>query len=477
MQAPQFIVKEIHFFEREVNLRLPFRFGVITLNHCPQVFVSLHLQFTNGTRVQGCAAEMMVPKWFDKNMNLSNEDNFDQLRMSLKIARDAYLSDSKPMRAWQYFSNNYWQILNNSMQFELNHLTANYGMALIDRAIIDSICHYLQLNFFDVVRSNQLGIENSKMIGVHDLIGFDYDKYFESLKFQSKISSRHTIGLLDIINKSNENDQLPVDNLPVTLMDVVKKYGHRYFKIKLSGDMGSDIERLSEISPVIENIALGVTLDGNEQYKDADSFLNFINALKNFDKLSKLYNKIIFIEQPIHRDFALKTKVNEISKLKPMLIDESDSDLDSFLNAVEIGYTGISSKSCKGIYKSLINSARCQSLNQSTDINHPIYFQSGEDLTMQPGIGVQQDLALVSLLGLGHVERNGHHYVNGMFGANALEKKMFLNSYPNLYIQDEGNIHLNIQDGLIDLRDINCNGFASNVQGACIDWNSFSTNY
>ena len=39
---------------------------------------------------------------------------------------------------------------------------------------------------------------------------------------------------------------------------------------------------------------------------------------------------------------------------------------------------------------------------------------SGEDLTMQAGLAVQQDLALVNLLGIAHVERNGHHYVNGM---------------------------------------------------------------
>ena len=39
---------------------------------------------------------------------------------------------------------------------------------------------------------------------------------------------------------------------------------------------------------------------------------------------------------------------------------------------------------------------------------------SAEDLTTQAGLSVQQDLALVNLLGITHVERNGHHYVNGM---------------------------------------------------------------
>jgi hypothetical protein len=44
---------------------------------------------------------------------------------------------------------------------------------------------------------------------------------------------------------------------------------------------------------------------------------------------------------------------------------------------------------------------------------------SAEDLTTQAGLAVQQDLALVNLIGLTHVERNGHHYVNGFAGQGA----------------------------------------------------------
>ena len=45
------------------------------------------------------------------------------------------------------------------------------------------------------------------------------------------------------------------------------------------------------------------------------------------------------------------------------------------------------------------------------------YFMSAEDLTTQAGVAVQQDLALATLVGATHVERNGHHYVDGMAGA------------------------------------------------------------
>src|SRR5262249_32278789 len=37
--APVFTVREVCLYEREVRLRLPFRFGVVTLTEAPQVFV------------------------------------------------------------------------------------------------------------------------------------------------------------------------------------------------------------------------------------------------------------------------------------------------------------------------------------------------------------------------------------------------------------------------------------------------------
>ena len=97
-----------------------------------------------------------------------------------------------------------------------------------------------------------------------------------------------------------------------------------------------------------------------------------------------------------------------------MIIDESEDTLEAFPRARRLGYTGVSSKTCKGFYKSILNLARCAMWNR--EIGTERYFMSGEDLTIQAGLALQQDLALICLLGLKHVERNGHHYVNGMAG-------------------------------------------------------------
>src|SRR5439155_13978809 len=88
MNAPKLKLIAADFFERPVKLRLPFRFGVVTLTQAPQAFVRARVKLADGREGEGVSAEMLAPKWFDKSPHLSNEENFDQLRRSLAMARD-----------------------------------------------------------------------------------------------------------------------------------------------------------------------------------------------------------------------------------------------------------------------------------------------------------------------------------------------------------------------------------------------------
>jgi len=83
---------------------------------------------------------------------------------------------------------------------------------------------------------------------------------------------------------------------------------------------------------------------------------------------------------------------------------------------------------------------------------------------------VQQDLALVSLLGLTHVERNAHHFIDGMSGVSEPEQASFLAAHPTLYDRQPGKpVRLKVQDGRINLTSLGCAGFAV---GADVDFNA-----
>ena len=103
-EAPRLRIAEIELYERPVKLRMPFRFGVVTLTEAPQAFVRARIEAADGRSAWGAAAELMAPKWFDKDLALSNEDNFEQLRSVLRLARSAYLSDPAAATSFGHFA-------------------------------------------------------------------------------------------------------------------------------------------------------------------------------------------------------------------------------------------------------------------------------------------------------------------------------------------------------------------------------------
>jgi hypothetical protein len=437
--APRFRVIEIALKERDVRLRLPFRFGVVTLTESPQAFARARIRLEDGREGAGAAAELLAPKWFDKDPALSNEDNFEQLRRSLALARDAYLAH-EARTAWEHAS-------------PARGLVENYGPALLDRAVLDALCRALGVSFYRAVQAN--------LVGAGSFEGIDLGAYCASLKPRASIAARHTVGLVDPITAADQKQRVG-DGLPETLEEVVARYGQRYFKLKVAGDARADVERLVAIAAVLDRIAgpYHVSLDGNEQYEDMQGVVELWARMKGEVRLARLVSSVLFIEQPVKRQKALASPVRDIDR--PVIIDESDDALDAFPRAKALGYRGVSSKTCKGLYKSLLNGARCAAWGEG-------YFMSGEDLTIQAGLALQQDLALVSLLGLTHVERNGHHYVNGMAGLPPGEQDAFLAAHPDLYERSHGAVRVKIEEGMLDIGSLDCPGYASR---AMPDWDS-----
>ena len=61
------------------------------------------------------------------------------------------------------------------------------------------------------------------------------------------------------------------------------------------------------------------------------------------------------ISTPIKRQAALSRPVTALAKYRPVIIDESDGELSTFPEALKLGYAGVSTKNCKGFYKSILN--------------------------------------------------------------------------------------------------------------------------
>ena len=442
----QLSVRDVQLYERDVTLRMPFRFGVVTLRECPQVFARVRIQLSDGREGWGHSAEVLAPKWFDKNLELSNEDNFDQLRNALTTAATLY-QGSAPATAFGMFRGNYDEQVRICGERGDGSLVACYGPAVLDRAILDALCRLHDVSFYKAVQANLPGIVSDE---------FYINPFLAGLRPNTHIHARHTVGMVDPIR---ENPEPVGDGLPETLQEVIATYGHRYFKIKVCGDLEEDVQRLRDIASVLDENPNDyvLSLDGNEQYNDVAGVTELLDRIEGDAQLERFNKSILFVEQPISRAVALDVDVTALSARKPVILDESDGFLGAFPRGRELGYRGVSSKTCKGLYKSILNAARCNHWGEG-------YFMSGEDLTTQAGLGVQQDLALVNLLGITHVERNGHHYVNGMNGVASGEQAAFLAAHPDMYHRTDGVTRLTITDGQIAIGSLDGVGFAYGVE-------------
>ncbi|MDB5818895.1 MAG: mandelate racemase, partial [Rhizobacter sp.] len=257
------------------------------------------------------------------------------------------------------------------------------------------------------------------------------------------------------------------DGLPETLAEVVATYGNRWFKLKVSGDANADIERLTRVASVLDGIAepVHVTLDGNEQFENAEQVIDLWRRMQATSALDRLCASTLFIEQPIKRQQALSASVADLAALRPVIIDESDGEMNAFPLARTLGYTGVSSKTCKGLYKSIVNRMRCDLWNREEPPGKgPCFFMSAEDLTTQPGLSIQQDLALVDLLGITHVERNAHHFIDGFGDRPVGEAQAYLEAHPDLYHLQGGRVRLKVANGRVSTASLDAVGFSSTVQ-------------
>jgi hypothetical protein len=453
MTAPRIALREIALYERPVAFVRPFRFGAVTVNAAPQAFVRVELEVEGKGVFTGASAELMVPKWFDKRPHLEIADTVDELRHSLLIARDLYREQSGFISAFDLHAACMADQIKACAEADIPPLAAAFGPAEIDKAVLDALLRGLGMNFFDGMAANVAGL-TARL--APDLQNEDIAAFLAGRKRLDRVALRHTVGLDDVIDGQGG------------VADPRENSGGRYFKLKMNGDPEADAARLTRIGHALMTLPYDyqVTLDANEQYADLNALVALVDRLDNDAGLQPIASKLLYIEQPMPRDVTRQSPLGKLSS-RNFIIDEADDSWDAFPAAKALGYRGISSKSCKGFYKSIVNATRAAAWSTGGD-NH---FITGEDLTCQAGLGVQQDLALGALIGVTHAERNGHHYVDGFGAAPADEAEAFLTAHPDLYGRDGDVVRLRIHDGDLLTGSLTSAGFAS---GAHPDWAALS---
>jgi L-alanine-DL-glutamate epimerase-like enolase superfamily enzyme len=451
--ALRFSLRDIALFERPVRFARPFRFGAVRVEATPQLFVRVEIEAEDGGRFVGAAAELLVPKWFDKRPQLSPDQTVAELRRSLAIARELYLAQDSLTTAFGLHAACTVAQLSACAKEDIPPLAAAFGPAEIDKAVLDAALRAAGIDFFSGMAKNISGIDARL---TPDLSDAEIATFVAARKPLARVAVRHTVGLDDRVEGQGG------------VADADENAGARYFKLKLSGDVEADSSRLRRIGRELARLHHDymVTLDANEQYAERPALQVLVDRLESDDSLRPISTKLLYIEQPMPRDLTRQSPLGELAR-QDFIIDEADDSYDAFPAARGLGYRGVSSKSCKGVYKSILNAARASKWSAEGGR----FFVTGEDLTCQSGLALQQDLALGAWLGLQHAERNGHHYVDGFGQAPEREAEAFAAAHPDLYRQSPGGVRLAIHEGDLLTTSLGVPGFASSVHP---DWSSLA---
>src|SRR5262249_2696312 len=280
--ASRIAVKNIEFSERRVPFQHPFRFGAVTVNEAPEMFVHVTIEM-NGERSFGAAAELMVPKWFNKDPGLSAGSTVDQLRQSAEIARGLYLGRKAPDTAFGLHAACTSAQVAACGKAGIPALAANFGPAEIDKAILDALLRAQRTDFFTGMRNNIAGLDARLTPDLDDAAISDF---LTGRTISPRIAVRYTIGMLDTLGSINEA--------------IRAKY--RYFKIKLCGDPAKDHVRLIEIAALLGDCDYRATLDANEQYQSIADLYALVSALRTDEALGTFATRLLYIEQPFARE-------------------------------------------------------------------------------------------------------------------------------------------------------------------------------
>jgi L-alanine-DL-glutamate epimerase-like enolase superfamily enzyme len=338
-------------------------------------------------------------------------------------------------------------------------LLAHFGTSLVERAVMDAFCRAHAKPFHRALLDNDFGIRLGELRA--ELDGFSPAKWLPA-RPHGEVVVRHTVGLSDPLTDADiaRGEHLN-DGLPQSLAASIRVYGLRHFKLKVNGDPAHDLERLRRIAAVLraecgEDFAF--TLDGNEQFKSFVGFREFWETLRKDESLKPFLTKLLFVEQPLHRSVALHkdaaAALADWPDRPPVIIYESDGELDSLPTALALGYDGTSHKNCKGVIKGVAN--RCLlARRQEQNPARPL-LMSGEDLCNVGPVALLQDLAVCAALGIKSVERNGHHYNAGLSQFPRGVQEDILRAHFDLYHPSPaGWPTLTIQNGRVALGSLN----------------------
>jgi L-alanine-DL-glutamate epimerase-like enolase superfamily enzyme len=395
--------------------RTPIKFGGIAVDRVTLLNVEMRIRTQGGQSAMGFGSMPLGNVWSYPSKVLSYEDTLGAMKaLAGSIAREyGDCNDYSDPIDLTHRVEPAWRVAATQNSFSLKLAEPIPWLATLvvaspfDAALHDAFGKVHGLNAYHTYGSEFLEHDLGHYLGP-EFAGEQLDQYI-ARDPQPRMPLYHLVGALDPITDADVQKRIG-DGLPETLPEWIRADGLTHIKIKLNGDdLAWDVARVVTVERVTAETQRqrSVTrwhysLDFNERCPNVGYLLEFLHKVR--EQAPAGFERIQYIEQPTARDLNANrgNVMHEASKLRPVVIDESLTDLDSLKLAREMGYTGAALKACKGQSQSLLLAAAARKYGM---------FLCVQDLTC-PGASLIHSAGLAAHMpGVAAIESNARQYV------------------------------------------------------------------
>jgi L-alanine-DL-glutamate epimerase-like enolase superfamily enzyme len=406
------IVEVRHGFE-EFRYRMPYQFGGRTVDRVTILNVDCRVRTDDGKESWGFGSMTLGNAWAFPAA--SHEDGLGAMKALADELRGVTArcdESGHPIDLFRALEPEYLRTASavsraRSLATPIPKLCMLVVASAFDAAIHDAYGKAFGLSSYDTYGQRFMTRDLSHDLGPQ-FKGAFLDRYVPSAP-RATTPVFHSVGASDPLDASDVRTRID-DGLPNTLEEWIPRDGLIRFKIKLNGgNLDADITRILRIDRIVTRIQTErkvadwkYLLDFNEGCPNVGYLLECLRKVR--EATPSGFDRILYIEQPTARDLQ-KDRANvmhEAAKLRPVVIDESLTDLEALLLAREMGYTGVALKACKGQSQAMLMAAAAQKFGM---------FLCVQDLTC-PGASLIHSAGIAARVpGNAGIEANARQFV------------------------------------------------------------------
>jgi L-alanine-DL-glutamate epimerase-like enolase superfamily enzyme len=366
-------VVEVHASCESIAYRTPMKFGGRVVTEATLLNVEITAENRTGQRAVGLGSMPLGNAWAWPSQVVSSANALAVMQeFGEETAKkvEQFKEWSCPLDLGHWLSHQLGEIarhvaIKNVLNEQIPKLAQLVAASPVDAALHDAYGKLHGASSYDLLGSNHVNQDLSYYLN-KDFQGEFLDRYTRR-EPQVTIPLYHLVGALDPLTLADV--ATPVgDGLPETLGEWIPFNGLTHLKIKLAGDdLAWDIARILQVEHVTSesqakrNVNTWLySCDFNEKCANVEYLLEFLRKVE--ETSPEAFKRIQYIEQPTSRHLKqhAENRMHRAAALKPIVIDEALTDLESLLIAQEQGYSGVALKACKGQTESLLMAAAAQ---------------------------------------------------------------------------------------------------------------------